>query len=249
MACSDMYMQSAHGSAEASLMLAPALKCTKRACRDLTYVFTNAASPDIISPKGMHQSARMRKMRHLFDGPVPTALDASMAALPQARPATAPSRQQLTPPAQAQLGPLSKVVDAPALSADLEVAIDEGWQEETNVTYRRRMHGLRSTAAAAGRLQQRPAMVAIPESDSMCASISPQGGGARRLSGARPGVPRSPSGYTGRHYAGVQQLANMFETTRLSQVGPVQVSKVQSLVSRYEGPRGYRRGARAGDRP
>jgi hypothetical protein len=52
---------------------------------------------------------------------------------------------------------------------------------------------------------------------------------------------RSPCAFVGHKFAGVQTLANMFETTRLSQVAPFKVSKVKSLVQEIEGPQKYRR--------
>jgi hypothetical protein len=218
-------------------------------CRDLAFIYAPVASPDVVSPQGMHQSARMRQMRHLFDGgPLPTALDASMAALPSARPATAP-----------RASPVLAPVYENSVGTHANEPCEGMWREEPGVTYRRGSGSGRCgrsarngwqerqpPRSAAGRLQ--PLMVAIPEDAGSSAQASPPAHSLKRVPGARPGVARSPTGFTGRHFAGVQQLANLFETTRLSQVAPTSVSKVQALVRDYEGPSRYKRSARTAER-
>lgn len=205
-------------------------------CRDLAFIFTTLSSPDIISPKGLLQSSRMRNMRVLFDGPLPTALDESVAPQPSARPSQNPH--------PSSLGAHATRLRTTKEDISLNDEPSEGmWREEPVQTARRgnRRDGRYADKDGAacyhkGRCPA-PAMLVIPED----AESAAPAGALHRLTGARAGMPRSPTALVGRNFAGVQTLTNMFETTRLSQVAPFRVSKVKSLVREYEEVNPYKR--------
>jgi hypothetical protein len=205
-------------------------------CRDLAFILTTLSSPDIISPKGLLQSSRMRNMRVLFDGPLPTALDESVAPQPSARPPQNPR------PASHGAHATRRRTTQEDITLNDEPS--EGmWREEPVQMPRR---GIRRQGRYVGKDAKTshdegrcpaPAMLVIPEH---VESVAPAGA-LHRLPGARPGMQRSPTGLVGRNFAGVQTLTNLFETTRLSQVAPFKVSKVKSLVREYEEVNPYKR--------
>lgn len=176
------------------------------------------------------QSKRMRNMRVLFDGPVPTALDATLAAKPAARnsPGLHPSRA--SPSSHARATQHSSRRQKEAVNEAASVGM---WREAPPL--RQYPSGSQENVhphphSKLWRGEQ--AMLQAISEDSQAAGS--QFGVAGRLG---HGLPQAPPGVGGRKFAGVQSLTNMFETTRLSQVAPHRVSKVKSLVREIEGVR------------
>ena len=66
-------------------------------CSEMAFQLSHPPQADIVSPQGRHQSTRMRNMRHMFDGPLPTALDKSVIF-------SSSSKATLKPPAAKQAG-------------------------------------------------------------------------------------------------------------------------------------------------
>ena len=170
----------------------------------------------------------MRDMRLLFEGPLPTALDDAVA--PPA-PLSAHRTPQVTPPPPRRTPARAAPRTSPLHSGDVSYTPTDGmWREEPRVP---------PGGHKAARPRTTPLMVAVPEDDE--AQSAQADSPHRRLPGARPGQLRAPGRFAGRNFAGVQTLANMFETTRLSQVAPFRVSKVKSMVREYESPGAPRR--------
>jgi hypothetical protein len=186
----------------------------------------------------MQQSKHMRNMRVLFDGPLPTALDPPTQSQPARSVGTQPRPQRVRAHAHsARHSPGNGIV---ALQPS------EGmWLEEPQASSRGCPFSASALSARSGK-SPTGLMISVPEKDileNQCHN-SPENR-EHRCKAGKAGKMQSPCAFVGRKFAGVQTLANMFETTRLSQVAPFKVSKVKSLVREIEGPQHYRRRPRS----